>query len=1125
MFCNGLLGEDNFNINNIIIENEISNNQIENHKPNFIWSFNKPVDIYDLELHLFLINENQDSLIWSLEKQDYNKKNYQLAISHLLIDGNSYKIKIIATNKDDLETISLLKFTMNSLPEAIIIKNFQEQVFTNDTLMINISKSSDNEMKFENLQYHLEITDFQNSTKTLIDTMVSVIDENKLLINGKNLPENGKYLLFIKTFDGVEYSAWSNQFIFFINRRNEPPRDFSLFNKNSKVIFKESPKLKWLETDDPEHLFGGKIIGYQILISPYDDFALISEKTNLSADKTTFLPQKVENHRKYFWKVIAFDSDSMITESREIGIFYINLNNTNPPKAIIMTPQNNIVMKPENYIEWKQPRDKDRWDILSYKIYLYEKENLLSFYHLDETKMDSIKNESKSDIIISYDNSVQMKLKYLLNSPEIIEGKSYNIKIETFDNWNGKNKIELERSSFIYDDNLNSRPNPPKNNFAPDSLIIKTTKPMLTWDKAVDPDINDELKYEVKLSLNPTFLTTRYIQEISDYNENYIKLKTELMENKQYFWKVRSIDLIEAKSEWSELNTFWVNSINESPKGPIELLYPENYTEFNTETSFWWLEAIDVDPGDRIKYLLEIAGEKSFKNKIYSYLIPAIGQKVNWPKSMGEKPNNAIGIFLNEHSEVFKLIDNRMYYWRVTAFDNQNLYSLSPQTYPRVVYNIKNDSPDIPGGFFPGNGKLVNTNKPILKWLHSVDPDFGDLTTTLFYKILLSEKNDFSESNYKNYQTKLGDNFFTIPDQLTENSKYYFKINAFDSHGGSSGWSEADSFFVNAINEPPTAVTEMIPRDNIQMETDSPLLKWNISSDPDPDYLQKNISYQIKYIPNKWIGHSKEKKNTKYIKPRKGETSFKLQNLQENQRYTYWIEATDPQGKKSGWSKAASFSINQKNESPKGFNLLYPFNNADSVITNLQFIWKASYDPDPDNSVVYNLYFSEDSLFINNTECITLNSTNRDSMIYDSYIELKRSAKYFWKVSAEDNLGMTVWGSGTNNYPFVFTTVGYKKTYQYNSNKYILHDNSPNPFYSKTRIDYEIREYGNVKIEVYNVLGEKVKTLVSRTHTSGHYFVEWDGTNESGSHVPGGMYLSRMIAKGFVKNKKMLLLR
>ena len=91
--------------------------------------------------------------------------------------------------------------------------------------------------------------------------------------------------------------------------------------------------------------------------------------------------------------------------------------------------------------------------------------------------------------------------------------------------------------------------------------------------------------------------------------------------------------------------------------------------------------------------------------------------------------------------------------------------------------------------------------------------------------------------------------------------------------------------------------------------------------------------------------------------------------------------------------------------------------------------------------------------------------------------------------------------------------------------KYVLYDNKPNPFYNKTTIEYDVKEHGNVRIAIFNVLGEKVKTLVSRTQNSGRYTLEWDGTDDSGSQVPGGMYLCRMTAKGFMKNKKMLLLR
>lgn len=86
-----------------------------------------------------------------------------------------------------------------------------------------------------------------------------------------------------------------------------------------------------------------------------------------------------------------------------------------------------------------------------------------------------------------------------------------------------------------------------------------------------------------------------------------------------------------------------------------------------------------------------------------------------------------------------------------------------------------------------------------------------------------------------------------------------------------------------------------------------------------------------------------------------------------------------------------------------------------------------------------------------------------------------------------------------------------------------LNGNYPNPFQTETVIQYQVGEKGAVQIEVYNLLGQRVRMLANKEHAVGKYSVQWDGRNDSGVRVASGVYLYKMSAESFYDSGKMLL--
>jgi hypothetical protein len=90
---------------------------------------------------------------------------------------------------------------------------------------------------------------------------------------------------------------------------------------------------------------------------------------------------------------------------------------------------------------------------------------------------------------------------------------------------------------------------------------------------------------------------------------------------------------------------------------------------------------------------------------------------------------------------------------------------------------------------------------------------------------------------------------------------------------------------------------------------------------------------------------------------------------------------------------------------------------------------------------------------------------------------------------------------------------------------FALSQNYPNPFNATTVISYSLQKNTNVKLVIYNLRGQKVKTLVDEQKPAGEYQVNWDGKNDSEEEVASGMYFYKLSAGDFSESKKMVLLR
>ncbi|MFC1481417.1 T9SS type A sorting domain-containing protein [Candidatus Neomarinimicrobiota bacterium] len=89
-----------------------------------------------------------------------------------------------------------------------------------------------------------------------------------------------------------------------------------------------------------------------------------------------------------------------------------------------------------------------------------------------------------------------------------------------------------------------------------------------------------------------------------------------------------------------------------------------------------------------------------------------------------------------------------------------------------------------------------------------------------------------------------------------------------------------------------------------------------------------------------------------------------------------------------------------------------------------------------------------------------------------------------------------------------------------------LSQNYPNPFNPTTKINYTLPKTSAVKLQIFNLLGQRVRDLINnKSHTAGFHTIVWDGKDDLGRDVSSGLYIYRLEASGFVKTHKMMMLK
>jgi len=202
--------------------------------------------------------------------------------------------------------------------------------------------------------------------------------------------------------------------------------------------------------------------------------------------------------------------------------------------------------------------------------------------------------------------------------------------------------------------------------------------------------------------------------------------------------------------------------------------------------------------------------------------------------------------------------------------------------------------------------------------------------------------------------------------------------------------------------------------------------------------------------------------------------------------------------------------------------LIIPTYDATLTTTTPYFEWNRAIE-DKVNfpwEVYYDLYISKDENFTDPFVVYSITDTT-----YNLKKELDQQQLYYWKVLANTYYGDSLWSLQANGFYISAEAVTDIDEEEIITTEFSLHQNYPNPFNPSTMISYQLPMSSEVRLVVYNMVGEEVATLVNENQQAGNYSVNWDATGLS-----SGIYFYRLVVgnpstgsgQGYVETKKMI---
>ena len=648
-------------------------------------------------------------------------------------------------------------------------------------------------------------------------------------------------------------------------------------------------------------------------------------------------------------------------------------------------------------------------------------------------------------------------------------------------------------------------------------------QPTLSWSSSAR-----STEYDVQVSLDSSFNdTSKFALVRENISANIYSIKNPLEYGNNYFWRVRGTNTT-GDGDWSSVWDFWTDfrpnlelPLNGSTKisTPVKLKWgmqvKSNYFDIQIaqDKSFddLTINLIDYDStqiiisdlNDNELYYWRVRAKVSktitYWSDIYSFsttqLKPdtviaespvdstndaSIPVAFSWRQAylansyqLQISDSNGFSFFSDTSvTDTTILLSNfnsgTDYYWRIRSVNDSGFSSWS------VINNLNIGV----GGFegplliFPDNNAVDLGEQLKLTWETMKGADN--------YQLQIAYSNDFVDIFIDT--TEVMDEELLVQG-LENGMNYFWRVRATDSESAST-WYEVYSFSTAIL--PPNKISIIQPASSSE-DIDLPVtFIWKQAVTAD--------YYELKF------GDTEELSNSITLSDIT-DTTVTLENLNYDSRYFWKVRGINLLDN-GPWSEVYSFSTGLP---IPDFPVLVHPQNDDDLRPPIRFGWNSTEFTDS-----YHLQVSQDELFKNIVFDSTLSKQTVEIAALD---EIK---KYYWRLKSINRLFTSEWSEVRNFNLISLTNTEDELVIE----EFALHQNFPNPFNPSTVITFDVKNVQDVKVQVFDLSGRLVKTLVNNKTSPGRHQVVFDA-----STLSSGVYLLRMQAGYFIDTKKITLIK